>query len=119
MRLEPKGDWIIGIAMIHKKESELIIRPDIAKGSSRCFLVEKVGPGAAGAGIKRGDIVCPEFVGDQLFYGGMYHRGVFEFTKIIDQVHDVTLDEFVDLYGKPIDAPWCTAEKDNTKAAAE
>ncbi|KKM61808.1 hypothetical protein LCGC14_1528060 [marine sediment metagenome] len=76
MRLEPVEDWITGIAMLHQKSSP-IINPDAAKGTSRCFLIEAVGPKAAEAGYSRGDIVVAKSVFDLLFYGGAYHRVTF------------------------------------------
>lgn len=98
MRLEPPRDWINGIAMLHQKPSP-IIAPDPAKGTTRCFLIEALGPKAIEAGYKVGDIVVALKVYDLLFYGGAYHRATFQVEEVFNHVHDVTLDEFVLLDG--------------------
>ena len=99
MRLEPVEDWITGIAMLHQKSSP-IINPDAAKGTSRCFLIEAVGPKAAEAGYSRGDIVVAKSVFDLLFYGGAYHRVTFVKDEVIQRVREAPLSEFVLLDGK-------------------
>ncbi len=99
MRLEPVEAWITGIAMLHQKPSP-IINPDAAKGTSRCFLIEAVGPKAAEAGYSRGDIVVAKSVFDLLFYGGAYHRVTFVKDEVIQRVREAPLSEFVLLDGK-------------------
>ena len=98
MKLEPVRDWITGIAILHQKPSP-IINPDVAKGTSRCFWIESVGPKAAEAGYKPGDIVVAKSVFDLLFYGGAYHRVTFVEEEVIQRVLDAPLSEFVLLDG--------------------
>lgn len=99
MRLEPVGDIINAIVLLHQNPSP-IISPDAAKGTTRCFLIESVGPGAKKAGYKEGDIVVAKTINDLLFYGGAYHRAIFEHDQVVERVLEVTLDEFVLLDGK-------------------
>lgn len=98
MRLEPVEDWITGIAILHQKPSP-IINPDVAKDTSRCFLIESVGPKAAEAGYARGDIVVAKSVFDLKFYGGVYHRVTFVKDEVIQRVREAPLNEFVLLDG--------------------
>ena len=98
MRLEPPRDWINAIAMLHRKPSP-ILAPDPAKGTTRCFLIEAVGPEAAEDGYCVGDIVVAKSVFDLFFYGGTYHRVTFVKDEVIQRVHDVSLNEFVLLDG--------------------
>lgn len=102
MKLEPVRDWILGFAMLHRKQDGMIILPSSKKGVTRCYLIESVGPEAETAGYKRGDIVVAFKVYDQIFYGGAFHRVTFQLGDIIQRVHDVSLDEFTDIDGKPI-----------------
>jgi len=99
MRLEPVGDIINGIVLLHQKPSA-IISPDPSKGSTRCFLIESVAPAAREAGYKEGDIVVAKVVNDLLFYGGTYHRAIFTHDQVVERVLEVTLDEFVLLDGR-------------------
>jgi len=109
VRLEPVEDWITGIAILHQKPSP-IVKPDVTKDTSRCFLIEAVGPKAAEAGYHRGDIVVAKSVFDLLFYGGAYHRVTFVKGEVIQRVRDAPLNEFVLLDGTT------TADKMDIKA---
>ena len=102
MKLQPVGSHIIGRSMIHKKPNSVIVPPDIANGSSRCFLIDAVGPGAAAAGYSPGQIVVAQKVWNVLLYGGSYQRAAFEHTDIMYIVTEAPLDEFTDLKGAPI-----------------
>ena len=99
MRLEPVEDWITGFAVLHQKPSP-IINPDVAKDTSRCFLIESVGPKAAEAGYEVGDIVVAKSVFDLKFYGGAYHRVTFVKGEVIQRVREAPLSEFILLDGK-------------------
>lgn len=99
MRLEPVRGIINGIVLLHQKPSP-IIAPDASKGTTRCFLIEAVGPEAEKAGYSPGDIVVAKTVNDLLFYGGNYHRAIFTHDEVMERVLEVTLDEFVLLDGR-------------------
>ena len=94
MRLEPVEDWITAISILHQKPSP-IIKPDVAKDTSRCFLIESVGPKAAEAGYKVGDIVVAKAVFDLKFYSGVYLRVTFVVGEVIQRVREAPLNEFV------------------------
>lgn len=94
MRLEPVRDWITAISILHQKPSP-IINPDVSKDTSRCFLIESVGPKAAEAGYKVGDIVVAKSVFDLKFYGGAYLRVTFVKDEVIQRVREAPLNEFV------------------------
>lgn len=99
MRLEPTRSWINAIAMVHKKQSP-IIAPDATSKSTRCYLIEAVGPQAAEQGFAVGDLVIAKTVYDLFFYGGAYHRVKFVAEEVMDIVRDPRLDEFVLLDGE-------------------
>lgn len=108
MKLVPVGSWknpdamINATAMVHRRPG-VIIRPDAAKNSTRCFLIESVSPEAEEAGYKPGDIVVAKHVWDLVFYGGEYHRVMFSVKEILQRVIDAQLEEFVDLRGQPVE----------------
>ncbi len=99
MKLEPVEDWITAVAILHMKPSP-IINLDAAKDSSRCFLIEGVGPKAAEAGYEVGQIVVAKSVYDLRFYNGAFHRVTFVKDEIIQRVLDARLEEFVLLDGE-------------------
>lgn len=99
MKLEPVENWITGIAMVHKKPSP-IVAPNPSANTTRCYLIESVGPKAAEAGYARGDVVVAKSVYDLLFYGGAYHRVTFLTDEVIQRVREAPLDEFLLLDGE-------------------
>lgn len=99
MRLEPVRDWINAIAMVHRKPG-LIVMPDAAAKTTRCFLIEAVGPKAAEAGFCVGDLVVAKAVYDLFFYGGAYHRVKFLVEEVTEYVREARLEEFVLLDGQ-------------------
>jgi hypothetical protein len=98
MRIEGAGNWIVGFALLPKPESA-IISPDPKKGVTRHYLLETVGPEAAAAGYKAGDIVVAERVYDT--FPMHQHRVSITCDKIMYWVRDVPLSAFTDLQGKP------------------
>jgi len=99
VKLEPVNDWVIGRALVPKPTSELVL--DHAKGVTRCFLLDEVGPAAEAAGYKPGDIVVAQKVYDMTF---KRHCVTFKIDEAICRVRGVSLDEFVDLKGASIQA---------------
>ena len=97
MRFEPVNSWVIGRALLPKPTSTIII-PNDKEGKTRFYLIDDVSPEAAEKDYKKGDIVIAEHVYDMR----IAHRCiVFKTEKVITFVRDVSLDEFVDLDGKP------------------
>lgn len=104
MRLEPLRDWLVGFALVTKMPGK-VQAYDPSKGVTRCYLIENVGPEAEAAGHKPGDIVVAKHAFDEFFMGGTYHRVTFSVNEIIQRVHDVSLDDFLDVHGNPFKVP--------------
>lgn len=100
MRLDPEANWIIGRAMVFRREGS-IIDPTERHGVTRCYLIECVGSGANG--YAPGEIVVAHKIFDMILKGGHADRVVFQSTEVICRVRDVALDQFVDLQGNPIE----------------
>lgn len=98
MRLEPTKNWINAIVLLHQNPSP-IVAPNAASGTTRCYLIEAVGPDAAKEGFKPGDVVVAKSVWDLLFYNGNYHRATFQTDEVIQRVQEASLDQFVLLDG--------------------
>lgn len=98
MKLQPTGSWINAVAMVHQRQSA-IITPDDAKGTTRCYLIESVGPMVTG-GYEVGDVVVAKSVFDLLFYNGNYHRVMFLEEEVVQKLEGVDLNEFVRIDGK-------------------
>lgn len=100
MRLDPEANWIIGRAMVFKREGS-IIDPTEGHGVTRCYLIEAVGSGANT--YAPGDIVIAHKIFDVILKGGHANRVVFQATEVICRVRGAALDQFVDLQGNPIE----------------
>lgn len=101
MRLVPKRDQVIGRVAITKL-SERIIAPDATKNVTKFVLLEEISPEAEAKGYKQGDLVLPRAMNSIFLKGGAYHRVVFSIDEIVCVVHDLPLDDLVDVYGNPI-----------------
>lgn len=104
MRLEPVKDWIVGFALVTKMPGK-VQAYDPSKGVTRCYLIELAGPEAEAAGYKPGDIVVAKHAFDEFFMGGTYHRVTFPVEQIIQRVHDISLEDFLDIHGNPFQRP--------------
>ncbi len=98
MRFEPVNSWVIGRALLPKPTSTIII-PNDKEGRTRFYLIDDVSPEADAKGYKKGDLVIAEHVFDMKIQRRCI---VLKIEKVITFVREVSLDEFVDLDGKPV-----------------
>lgn len=102
MRFEPKGQQIIGRLAITKMSGK-IVAPDEASKVSRFVMIDELSEAALAAGYKRGDLVLPRVVNNLFLRGGTFHRAVVSIEEILCIVHDVPVDELIDVNGKPFE----------------
>lgn len=100
MKLKPLQKWVIGRIAVTKMSSS-IITPDANKGVTKFVLLEVVSEEAAAAGYNPGDLVIAKSMHNIFLKGGSYHRATFPIDEAVCRAEDVSLDEFVDIYGKP------------------
>lgn len=70
MKFVPRRNQIVGRSVI-KRVLKTIVRLDDNKNTTKFILVDAVGPGAAAAGLKVGDIVLPHKVNTIMLDGGV------------------------------------------------
>jgi co-chaperonin GroES (HSP10) len=94
VKLIPRRSETIGRIVV-KRILSTIVRPDETKNTTKFVLVDAVGPAALAAGIKVGDIVLPNKMGNIQLDGGVSFRPIVNEEDIRAIVHGVTLDELV------------------------
>lgn len=77
MKIVPRHNQILGRIVI-KKTGGAIVRPDDTANTTKFVLVDAVGPGAAAAGIKVGDLVLPNALGNIVIDGGVIFRPILD-----------------------------------------
>lgn len=80
--------------MVIRRVLQKIIRPDETKNTTKFILVDAVGPEAAAAGIKVGDIVVPTAIISLILDGGASFRPMVEERNVAAVITDAGLDEF-------------------------
>jgi hypothetical protein len=88
----PRHNQIIGRIVI-KRMLSTIVRPDETKNTTKFVLVDAVGPDAAAAGLKIGDVVLPNVMSNIFLDGGAVYRPLVDEKSVACVVADVTLDE--------------------------
>ena len=101
MKLAPTTRWIIAKAALIPSRS-IIARPDATSNVTRCYLIEEVGPLAAEAGYRVGEIVIARAVHDMSLRGGEYRRVMFVAEEVIIRVSGVSAEELIGLDGRPL-----------------
>lgn len=94
MNLVPKRDQVLGRIVITKLKSA-IVTPDETRGVTKFMLVDAVGPEAAAAGYKRGDLVLPRAMNNIFLHGGTYHRVICDAKEILTAVEDWDPKDFL------------------------
>ena len=94
MKLIPRHNQAIGRVVV-KRILSTIVRPDETKHTTKFVLIDAVGIAAETAGIKVGDIVLPNQMGNISLDGGVSFRPILDEKDIRAIVIDVTLDELV------------------------
>lgn len=94
MKLVPRRNQIIGRIVV-KRILSTIVRPDETRNTTKFVLVDAAGPVAQAAGIKVGDIVLPNKMGNIQLDGGVSFRPIVDEEDIRAIVTGVTLDELV------------------------
>ena len=94
MKFVPRHNQAIG-RVITKRIMSTIIRPDETRNTTKFVLIDGVGPGAAAAGIKVGDIVLPSVMANISLDGGVSFRPLLDEKDIRAFVTGIPLDEFV------------------------
>lgn len=90
----PRHKQVIGRIAI-KRVLRSIIRPDETKDTTKFILVDGVGPDAAAAGIKVGDIVVPTTMAAIKLDGGSSIRAILEEPTIGAVVGGITISDLV------------------------
>lgn len=101
MKLAPATRWIVAKAAIIPPKSA-IVRPDETRNITRCYLIEEVGPLAAEAGYRVGDLVVARAVHDMFLQGGEYRRVMFIAEEVILKIFDVSVKDLIGLDGRPL-----------------
>ena len=94
MKFLPRHNQIVG-RMVMKRMLTSIVRPDETRGTTKFVLIDAVGPGAAAAGLKVGDVVVPSSMSHVVLDGGVSFRPLIEEANVALIVTDVSLDELV------------------------
>lgn len=94
MKFIPRHNQVIG-RMVMKRMLTSIVRPDETKGTTKFVLIDAVGPGAAAAGLKVGDVVVPSSMSHVVLDGGVSFRPLVEEANVALIVTDVSLDELL------------------------
>jgi hypothetical protein len=93
VKFVPRHTQIIGRIIVKRPKSS-IVRPDESK-VSKFVLVDAVGDEARAQGIKVGDIVVPNALGNIVINEGESYRPILEEKHVVFIVTDVSLDEFL------------------------
>lgn len=93
MKFAPRGHLSIGRMTIKKSDSMIILTDE--NQVTKFFLVESVGPVAAAAGIKVGDLIVASKLGNIVLNGGTIYLPVLEAQNAVFFVEDVTLDQLL------------------------
>ena len=94
MRFIPRRNQAIGRVVI-KRMMSFIVRPDETKNTTKFVLIDAVGSEAQAAGIKVGDVVLPEKLGNIVLDGGASFRPLIDEKDIKLFVTDVPLNELM------------------------
>ena len=93
MKFAPRHNMAIGRMTIKKSESA-IIRTDETQ-VTKFILVDAVGPDAAKAGLRAGDLVVVKALGNIVMDAGTIYLPVFEEPNTVFDVVDVDLNELL------------------------
>ena len=128
MKFIPRHAQIVG-RTIMKRVLTTIVRPDENKNTTKFILIDGLGPEAAAAGLKVGDIVLPTKIGNVMIDGGVSVRPIMVEQDVAFVLADVRLEDFyiqtedgkryVSLDDKEAAASFCQAKPENGRASAE
>jgi len=90
VKLTPRHSQIIGRVVI-KRALSSIVRPDETRATTKFVLVDAVGPKAAAAGIRVGDIVLPRMMSNIQLDGGVSLVDEPDIAAILTDVDAATI----------------------------
>lgn len=94
MKLIPRRSQAIG-RVVTQRILSAIVRPDETKNTTKFVLIDAVGADALAAGIKVGDVVLPQKMGNIQLDGGIRFRPILEEEDIRAVVTGLSLNDLV------------------------
>jgi hypothetical protein len=94
VRFIPRRDQIIGRIVIQRRKSA-VVRPDETRDTTKLILVDAVGPIAAAAGIRVGDVVLPNAMGNIVLDGGVSFRPILSEANVLATMVGLRVEEML------------------------
>jgi hypothetical protein len=94
VRFIPRRDQIIGRVVIQRRKSA-VVRPDETRDTTKLILVDAVGPIAAAAGIRVGDVVLPNAMGNIVLDGGVSFRPILSEANVLATMVGLRVEEML------------------------